>query len=480
MTRIGSIMKLAVVMLMCLSMAGAKAQAQEQQGGEPPKPPAKTYGPLGVDDQEAQNPPPDQLQPDNRPLTGFQQPTVGTSMDRHSYWVPGLSYYNFIQSNGQVNGGESGWSSTSYLNGNVSLVQNWSRSQLMANFSGGGYFSTDSTVGNGWFSQLSMSQTFNWERVQIVFLDDYSYLPEAQFGFGAGTGLSSPGVGGTLGGVVSGIGTGYTPGQTIFTAEGPRYFNTAGVQITYQLTRRGSVTVGGVYSLLRFVDPGNVENDNYIGNVGYNYQITRNNTIGLQYRYSAFHYLSNPQAIGDHNFQIVFGRRITGRLALQLSGGPEVTHFRVVQPPATKTQYVAGSGGASLTYTVPRGTISASYFHGVTGGSGVFLGATTDTFSGAITRRISRVWTGDLHGGYARNRSAESELGISGTKYDTFFVGASAARPLGHNAQVSLGYTAYAERVTNSACGGSNCSDTLTTHQITLGVSWHTRPFVLR
>jgi hypothetical protein len=325
-----------------------------------------------------------------------------------------------------------------------------------------------------------MSQTFNWERFQLVFLDDFSYLPEAQFGFGAGTGLSLPGVGGTLGGVVSGIGTGYTPGQTIFTAVGPRYFNTAGIQMTYQLTRRSSVTVGGVYSLLRFVDPGNVENDNYIGIVGYNYQITKNNTIGLQYHFSAFHFLDNPQAIGDHNFQIVFGRKITGRLALQLSGGPEVTQFRVAQPPATKTQYVAGSGGASLTYTVPRGTISASYSHGVTGGSGVFLGATTDSFSGAVTRRISRVWTGDIHGGYARNRSAESELGISGTNYDTFFVGASAARPLGHNAQVSLGYTAYLQRVNNSGCAGSDCSDTQATHQITLGVSWHARPFVLR
>ena len=460
-------------------LAGTQAHAQDQQSNEPPKPPAKTYGPLGVDDQQDQNQAPDTYQPDNRPITGFQQPTVGTPMERHSYWVPGVSYYNFIQSNGDIGGGQNSWSSTSYLGGNISLVENWSRSQLMLNYSGGGNFSTDSSIGNGWYQQLGASQTFNWSRLQLVLLDEFAYLPQAQFGFGAGTGLSTPGVGGTLGGGLTGIGSGFTPGQTIFSAVGPRYFNTAGVQMTYQLSARSSVTVGGLCSLLRFTDPGNIESDQYVGNVGYNYQITRNNTIGLQYHYSAFHYLNNPQAIGDQMFQVVFARKITGRLALTLSAGPEITNFRVVAPPATKTQYIAGSGGATLSYLVPKGSISASYFHGVTGGSGVFLGATTDQVSGSATRRVSRVWSGEVHGGYARNRNAESAQGAGNTSYDTFFCGVSLARPLGRNAMFNVGYTAYVERTELSGCTGS-CSPSFTTNQISVGVSWHARPFVLR
>jgi hypothetical protein len=462
-----------------VALTGTQAHAQDQQSNEPPKPPAKTYGPLGVDDQQDQNQAPDTYQPDNRPITGFQQPTVGTPMERHSYWVPGVSYYNFIQSNGDIGGGQNSWSSTSYLSGNISLVENWSRSQLMLNYSGGGNFSTDSSIGNGWYQQLGASQTFNWSRLQLVLLDEFAYLPQAQFGFGAGTGLSTPGVGGTLGGGLTGIGSGFTPGQTIFSAVGPRYFNTAGVQMTYQLSARSSVTVGGLYSLLRFTDPGNIESDQYVGNVGYNYQITRNNTIGLQYHYSAFHYLNNPQAIGDQMFQVVFGRKLTGRLALTLSAGPEITNFRVVAPPATKTQYVAGSGGATLSYLVSKGSISASYFHGVTAGSGVFLGATTDQVSGSATRRVSRVWSGEVHGGYARNRNAETAQGASNTSYDSFFGGVSAARPLGRNAMFNVGYTAYVERTELSGCTGS-CSSSFTTNQISVGVSWHARPFVLR
>jgi len=479
MTRSRKLFKLAIWAAACAWLAGTGAYAQDQQSGEPPKPSAKAYGPLGVDDQQDQQNAPDVYQPDTRPITGFQQPTVGTPIERHSYWVPGVSYYNYIQSNGNILGGGSDWNSTSYLSGNVSLMENWSRSQLMLNYTGGGNFSTDDAVGNGWFQQLGMSQTFNWSRLQLVLLDQFAYLPQSQFGFGAGTGLSTPGVGGSLGGGLTGIGSGFTPGQTIFTATGPRYFNTAGVQATYQLSDRSSVTMGGLYSLLRFSDAGNVESDQYVGNLGYNYQITRNNTIGLQYRYSAFHFLSSPQAIGDHMVQVVFGRKITGRLALTLSGGPEITNFRLAQAPATKTRYFAGSGGATLNYLVPKGNLTASYFHGVTAGSGVFLGATTDQVSGSAARRISRVWTGELHAGYARNRNAETAQGVSSTDFDSFFGGVSAARPLGRNAMFTLGYTAYVQRSEVSGCT-SNCSSTLTTNQISVGVSWHARPFVLR
>jgi hypothetical protein len=479
MTRTGLLRKLLVVILMYVSLAGSEARAQEPQGGEAPKPPAKTYGPLGVDDQEDKNPPPDQLQPDNRPITGFQQPTVGTPMERHSYWVPGVSYYNFIQSNGNILGGGSDWSSTSYVSGNVSLVENWSRSKLTVNYTGGGSFSTDDAVGSGLLQQLGATQTFNWARLQLVFVDEFAYLPQSQFGFGAGTGLSIPGVGGTLGGGLTGIGSGFTPGQTIFSAVGPRYFNTAGVQATYQLSVRSSVTMGGLYSLLRFSDAGNIESDQYVGNLGYNYQITRNNTIGLQYRYSAYHFLNDPQAIGNHTFQVVFGRKITGRLALTLSGGPEITNYRVAQAPATKTQYVAGSGAATLHYLVPKGSLTASYSHGVTSGSGVFFGATTDQVTGSATRNLSRVWSGKLHAGYARNRNAETAQGVGTTDYDSFFGGVSAARPLGRNATFTLGYTAYVQKSDLSGCS-SNCSSTFTTNQISVGVSWHARPFVLR
>jgi hypothetical protein len=473
-------LKLSILLAACVWTAGTRAYGQEQPSGEPPKPPAKVYGPIGIEGQDDQNQTPDTLQPDDRPLTGIQLPTIGSPIERHSYWVPGISFYNYVQSNGQGQGGGDSWNDTSYIVGNVSLLENWSRSRLAINYSGGASFSTDSGIGTGQIQQLSAVQTFNWERWQLTLLDVFAYLPQSSFGFGTGTGLSQPGVGGSLGGGTAGLGPGYTPGASIFSAVGPQFLNTAAVQVNYLLTRRSSITVGGLYGLLRFTEPGNIESNDYIGNVGYNYQISRSDTLGIQYRFSSYHYIGSPQAIGDHVFYVAYGKKITGRLALLLAAGPEITNFRIPQPPSTKTQYIAGSGAATLTYAFKWGNVSGNYYHGVTTGSGVFLGATTDQVTGSVSGKLTRVWSGQANVGYARNRNAETGQGAVNSTYNTIFAGASAARPLGRNASLSLGYTAYIENTNNSVCAGSNCSSSFTTNQITVGFNWHTRPFVLR
>ncbi len=143
---------------------------------------------------EADEPTPDTILPDTRPLTGVQSPTLGRIESPHSYWQPGVQYSNTIQNNlpGSLN---AGWSITNYIAANVTLLESWRSSQLAINYSGGGDFSTDKTIGNGYFQQMGFSQTFNWARWQLVFLDQLSYLPQSNFGFGAGTGLGLPGGG---------------------------------------------------------------------------------------------------------------------------------------------------------------------------------------------------------------------------------------------------------------------------------------------
>jgi hypothetical protein len=488
MTKFSNIVKFIVFLAFCLHLAGsAQARAQDPQAPPPPqapaedkpKPAARTYGPIGGEaDQDAQTPA-DTLQPDQRPLTGFQQPTVGTPLEKHSYWVPGVSYYNFVQSNGSTQGGGGGWNSTSYLTGNVSLLKTWSTAQLALNYSGGGNFSTDSALGNGWFQQFGASQTFNWERLQLTILDQFAYLPQAQFGFGAGTGIALPGVGGSLGPGSTGLGGGIDPGQSVFTTFGPRYTNVFGVQGNYTLTRRSSLTFGGIDSILRFTDPGNIESNEYLGSIGYNYQFTREDTLGLVYRYSSYHFIGFTQNIGDQSVQVAYGRKITGRLALQLTGGPEITHLRVAAAGGGSTETVAGTGSASITYAIPKGSLSGSYYHGVTAGSGVFLGSTTDQLNGAITRKITRVWTGNANLGYSRNRGIVNAGSTTNINYDTVYGSVSAGRALGRNANLSLGYTAYIERTNGGTCAVANCGSDFTTHQLSFGVSWHTRPLVL-
>jgi len=86
---------------------------------------------------------------------------------------------------------------------------------------------------------------------------------------------------------------------------------------------------------LRFVDSGNVNSDNLVGNVGFNYVLTAADSIGVFYRFSSYHYSGNPEAIGDHTVNFAYGAKSVGALPCKLSGGPEITTFRV--PIGTQT-----------------------------------------------------------------------------------------------------------------------------------------------
>ena len=465
----------------------------QEPSDTPPKPAARTIPPLGGSDNQQDQVTDDNgtiYRPDERPLTGLQNPTIGAPELRHSYWLPGFSYNNVIQSNGFSQGGGSSWDSTNYLHGNLTLLEAWNRAQLSINYSGGGYFSNDSRISSGDDHQLGLVQELDWRRCQLTFLDQFSYLPGTEFGFGAGTNLSFPGVGGSPGSISPGLGSIFIPNQSIFSSSGPRYSNTFGSQVNYLLSRRSSFTVGGVYGILRFTNSGNVNNfaniesNTVVLNAGYNYALTKKDTVGVVYRFSAYHFLGQPQAIGDHSPQLSYGRKITGRLGLELSGGAEITTFRI--PVGGETHHLGGSGRASFTYALKNGGVTLGYDHGVTGGSGVFLGATTDQFQAGATRQLTRQWAGNVHAGYARNRSVVSGAAVAGvtstnSTYDSFYFGGGANRPLGRNLNFVGAYTAYIQHNSASAtCIIGTCGTNYTSHQITLGLSWHTRPFVLR
>jgi hypothetical protein len=472
-----------VVAIRILSFGAGLACAQDQQSEDTskPKPAGRTYPPVGYPDQ---NPSGDQdstppLQPDTRPLTGVQKPTLGSPEFRHSYWVPGFQYNNMIRSTALNQANAAGWNSTSYITGNVSLLQAGSNSQLSVNYSGGGFLSTDSGQGNGYFHQFGLEQTLKWQRWQLTLLDQFSYLPESSFGFGGGTGISIPGIGGSLGSLSPGVQNNYQPNQSIFTSFGTRYSNSITAQAAYVFSPRSSINMAGSYGILRFLGAGNFDSDDTIFNVGYNYTLTKKDTIGVLYRLTAYRYLGNPQALNDHVAQAAYGHKITGRLALQLFGGPEITVFRV--PIGSATHQVSGSGGATLNYASGPNNLSISYTHGLSNGSGLQIGSTNDQVQTRLARRLSRHWQGDANFGYARNRNLEnSGIRQNSQTYNSYYVGGGLSRPLGRDANFWLAYTAQFQTSNQAVCATGKCSTSYTQHQITVGFSWHARPLVLR
>lgn len=463
-----------------LSFCLKPALAQEGNPSQP-KPAARTYNPLilteSEQDQTLNQNGLEGLQPDIRPLTGIQIPTLGSQQFRHSYWVPGFQYGNLIQSVSLAASKPSlGWSSDNYLAANLSLLSTWSRSQLAVNYTGGGFFSTDETLGNGQFHELGIIQAFDWQRWHLQFLDQFSYLPEALFGFGGAIRLGVPGIGTNLAPTLPGLGADFVPNQSIFSSTGTRYSNASATEATYALTSRSSITLAGSYGFLRFIEPGNIDSNQVVANIGYDHMLTRSSTVGLFYRFAGYHYDGNAQAIGTQTINFAYGRKITGRLALQLSGGPEIASYRIALN--GNTGQVLPYGSASLTYGGPLGQVSLGYTHRVSGGGGVLVGSNTNELTMAVNRQVGRSWTVMGNGGYAQNHSLPALSSSTTTSFGSWVATGGLMHPFGPNASMSLGYSALVQ-TSSQVCTGV-CSTNFTQHRISLGFQWNTRPFVIR
>src|SRR5260221_6649747 len=123
-----------------------------------------------------------------------------------------------------------------------------------------------------------------------------------------------------------------------------------------------------------FLISGNINSDSTTGPIGYNYTLTRQDSFGAFYRFSAYHYSGQPQANGDHSFNFAYSRKLTGRLALQIYAGPDFTTSRISTNGNSLAYGV--NVGASLSYSAKSGGLSGSYSHGISNGSGVLAGST--------------------------------------------------------------------------------------------------------
>jgi hypothetical protein len=472
---------LILFVVLTLSVCSFRAFAQEETTA-PPKPAARTVPVLpqtiGDQDQPSAGDQTDAMQPDDRPLTGIQTLTLGSQQFRHSYWVPGFQYGNTIQSIDLAGTGPvKGWSSDNYLGGNLSLLSTWSRAQLAVNYSGGGFLSTDQAVGNGYFHELGIIQEFSWGRLKIALLDQFTYLPQALLGFSGAIRLGVPGISTDLAPISPDLVSSAVPSQSILASTGTRYSNASAAELTYALNPRSSITVAGSYGFLHFLQPGNFDGEQAGANLGYNYLLTSRDSIGVLYRFTSFQYEGLPQAIGSHIASFAYGRRITARVALELVAGPEFASFRL--PVGGQNGKVLPFASASLIYGVPRGQFSVGYTKGVSGGSGLLEGSSSNelTFSG--NHRIGRLWTAMGSLAYSRNRDLISN-GSSATSpiFGSWVATTGLSYPFGPNANLSFGYSALIQ-TSSQPCTGL-CTANFTQHRISLGFQWNTRPYVIR
>jgi hypothetical protein len=466
------------VIVICCSYWAGNASAQVPNPAAKPSPAAAVLGSMSDPENDAVDSAitdtRNSWQPDTTPLTGLETPTIGNPAMRHSYWVPGLQYGGTVQSGPLGASNSSDWFATHYVAGTLSLLKSSTRSTLGLNYSGGGLTTTQSGRDGGWYQQLAAAQTFQFKRWQWQWADQFAYLPETQFGFGAGTGLAIPGIAGALGPTLPGT---PQPNQGIFSVTGPRYSNVAVIQGTYQLSARQSITVGGLDGILHFTDAQNVDSSNYIGNFGYDYALTNADSVGLMYRFGAYHFQGQPQAYGDSSISLAYGRKITRRLALQAYLGPDFIDYRV--PIGGTSSRLAVIGAVNLTYGHERGGVSIGYNHGLSAGSGVLVGAETDQVTFTGRRQLNRLWSASANVGYAANRALANSNSAGYGSYDNYFAGGGLSRPIGRNLDFGMSYTSYIQQGHPQGCALTNCHTDSLQHAITVFLQWHLRPLVL-
>jgi hypothetical protein len=477
-----------------------QTQNQSQGQNQNAQPIPALRSPLAGGADETAETDPNAMVEDERSLVGAQDLTLGSPKTGHSYWAPYAQLSSTLDSNPLSVSGGTGWLSWNTFYGGVDLNRISGNSNLMLTYLGGGSFSTGSGANTATEQQLGFSEDFKFHRAEIVLLDQLAYLPESSFGF-AGIGGSTLGLGGNLG-----LQGGFTPNQSILTSLGQRISNSAIVEGNLYVTPRSFFTFVGSYGVLDFFGS-NLNNSNEtVGQAGYSYRMSRKDTIALLYAFDAFRFNHISQSINNNAIELSYARRVTGRLALQIAGGPAIafsetpiaTTSGLSTPspttPTTRTRQFFWSLNSYATYQLRRLSLRASYSHGVTGGSGVLAGSLSDNVNAGVSRQLARTATGSWTVGYARNQGVVIP-GLNGTPltgfcapletgnclstnqtYDYVYSGLSFSHTLARSTMLYVNYQVNYQNSDGSFCLTTVCSTHYLLHQISVGLGWRARP----
>jgi hypothetical protein len=478
-------------MLMFLAMPLNRVWAQDEtrppnessQAGESSQQPASSTGAVPASGQTDVG-----ISSDNPPLTGLDQPSLEPRATTRSFLVPGVHVSESVDSNIQGNTGNTAIHGVTRALGTLFLQRLWGRYETGLGYVAGAGFYNIRGKSAHLIQQLDADQRVLWRTGHLAIQDSFSYLPEGTFGYSAygGAGSIPGGLGGGLGNV-GGIGGGglggiFGAGQFGSLGQEPRVTNSTVAEVAQALSPRSSVTAAASYGLVHFIDDqaGFVNSRQIAIQTGYNYQLTRKDHVGLAYGFQHFKF---PRFAGSafrtHVVNVLYGHRISGRLDFLLGGGPQ---FTVINHPLLgTTRSISANGRVRLRYRFPRTTVALSYDRRNNGGSGFFLGASSDIAELSLDRSISRVWSMTTDVGYSRSRRIQPATAtFSASHFDYVFAGGALHRPLGRQFRLFISYQFNDFRFdkTCTTLSGS-CAGSSQRHVASVGLDWHPRPIRL-
>ena len=414
---------------------------------------------------------PSQVTPDQNTLAGAQYLGLGSLEHAHNIFDPAVSFSQLGETSGGTPG-QSNLSGVTIIGGSLNFSRNWSRYRLSAIYNGGETIYFGSNTGRYSFQDLSFIQQVDWARWHLILRDDFIASSGAAF---TGTGMGGPGLASqsfsTPGFSLSNFGQAFLPSQTIETGNVMRYMNSVLGQAQYSLSRRSTVTFSGSYGLLDFTGGGYISSRTLNAQVGYDYQIDPKNSVAILASYGKIRYPGTADTTTDYRGGLAYGRKITGRMAFQLSLGPE--QIRSMNATGNSQLFLL-SVNSGLSYAWRRSNASISFTRGLTSGSGVLMGASSDVFSTWASRQFTRFWTGSVSGGFALNNSLPS-AGAATARYEDWFFGANLGRQLGRHMQVNFNY-GFVRPSSPAVCPVASCGVNGFQQTFGMTLNWHLRP----
>jgi len=421
------------------------------------------------------------LDPDNPPISGLDEPGLDMRGGTRSFISGGLAVAESGDTNAS-NEGKQALSSVTHVLGAFDLQRFYAKTDLFAEYFGGGAFYSNATRDVTQLHALGTEGVIRWRTGRFTLRDAFNYLPDGSFSMGAFGGV--PGLHLATGG----FSMGGLPGLRSFGNEStsavgltPRLTNTAVADLVQSVNPRAAFTLAVGFSNAHFFD--NTENlinsDQLTAEGGYSYMVGRRDQIAGVYGFQQFRF---PQTEGGeirtHIANFRWSHYISGRMRLVIGAGPQYTTINDLALGLVNRWSV--SGRAQLHYKFTRTSVSVGYEKFTGAGSGFFPGTDTQLVRAGLNRPLARTWefTGDL--GYSHNKrlQTQGEGGLPGNSFNNGFVGGILRKHLGREYSVFGAYRFNELTFDRSACGvDSACSNRITHRNIgTIGVEWHPRP----
>jgi hypothetical protein len=461
---------------LCLPTAGA---GQQRDAGAQSAQPAAPVSPVGPPELPAES----QAAPatsDARSFLGAEEFTPGQAGRMRSYFLPSFQFSEMSDSNFSVGPGGQKFETTNTLVGRLTFGKMGKRSRLAADYQGGVQIYNRRSELNTTMHQFGISGSYQGPRWSVLLDDRASYLPESSFGYGGFGWMGSlgPSLSNAYGSNLGNLNPVFTSGASLYSGRGSRIMNAVATEVKYLIGPRSAMTVAGSYGLLHFREASLINSRNASFLFGYSRSLTARDYLGINYGYGQFRFPDLGLSFANHFARLSYGHRITGRMAMEIGGGPEVSVF--TNPVLGSTAPVHFSALSSLNYRFPRGSVELSYSRHTSNGGGVLAGATTNEIRSAWSLRLTRHWSGSLSPAYAHNRSLpQTASGNVESTYDSVYANASLSRALGRYMTMFFLYNFQSQVSGSGPCAAGDCRTSLLRHMVGFGFDWHPRQIMV-